>query len=452
MFYRLFALLLQQAEAVWRTVVKTGTGMIVATDTTEGQPVDIQLQGWTEQNQYEGKNLLSNIPSDWTMNKGLSWGARPGTEIGYASNATYSSVIIIHGIKNNTKYSFKNLDTKKLWFSRVIEADENGIGYVNINLYGNAATQNKEEYSFTVSNENVTTFYIVVRTVPESGTGAGASADITEDDIRNMQICLSDGDPIYEPYTEGQSSPSPEYPQDIVNSGKYNEETGKYEVVIEVSVAQKYNGGHERDTFLNTDGTTIEYSGRSTTGFIKVNPNTKYSGFSKYLRRCFFDSDRHLISYNDNATETELTQENCEYVRFNFVNDSKVMFNIGEKVLPYQEYEEPQTVTVTSDRPITKWDRLVDKDGVIGWEYGSAIISSYNGESVTTEYYSTTGQLTTGAEVVYKLETPEFVPLPTEEQKAIRELKTYYPTTVFSNDQEMFMQVEYQTKVPEQEV
>ena len=30
-----------------------------------------------------------------------------------------------------------------------------------------------------------------------------------------------------------------------------------------------------------------------------------------------------------------------------------------------------QTVTLTSDRPLTKWDRLIKKDGVWGWEYGS---------------------------------------------------------------------------------
>ena len=30
-----------------------------------------------------------------------------------------------------------------------------------------------------------------------------------------------------------------------------------------------------------------------------------------------------------------------------------------------------QTVTLTADRPLTKWDKLVEKDGIIGWEYGS---------------------------------------------------------------------------------
>ena len=34
----------------------------------------------------------------------------------------------------------------------------------------------------------------------------------------------------WEPYTGNQPSPSPEYPQEIVNAGKYNEETQKWEI------------------------------------------------------------------------------------------------------------------------------------------------------------------------------------------------------------------------------
>lgn len=36
-----------------------------------------------------------------------------------------------------------------------------------------------------------------------------------------------------------------------------------------------------------------------------------------------------------------------------------------------QDWEKEQTITLTSDRPITKWDKLVEQDGQIGWLYGS---------------------------------------------------------------------------------
>lgn len=157
--------------------------------------------------------------------------------------------------------------------------------------------------------------------------------------------------------------------------------------------------------------------------------------------------------------------------------------------LPYAE----QTLTLTSDRPITKWDRLVEQGGEIGWLYGSVIatidetasISLYvpngfyvyvknidkkektgycdklyakrmsNGEPFvlfgnannnvlytlnTQEFYGkTVSEIKEKLKeyplnIIGKSETTEFVPLPQSEQNAIRALKTYYPTTVITVD------------------
>lgn len=57
-------------------------------------------------------------------------------------------------------------------------------------------------------------------------------------------------------------------------------------------------------------------------------------------------------------------------------------------------------------------------------------IDSYNGEEVGTIFMSTTGQLTTGAKVIYKLSQPTQEDLPQQDQEAIRKLKTFYPNTV----------------------
>lgn len=57
-------------------------------------------------------------------------------------------------------------------------------------------------------------------------------------------------------------------------------------------------------------------------------------------------------------------------------------------------------------------------------------IDSYNGEEVGTIFMSTTGQLTTGAKVIYKLSQPTQEDLPQQDQEAIRALTTYYPNTV----------------------
>lgn len=210
----------------------------------------------------------------------------------------------------------------------------------------------------------------------------------------------------YEPYTGNKPSPSPEYPQEIKNVGKWNEETRKYEVDVKITNAE-------------------------------------------------------------------------------------------------QNWSKEQTLTLTSDRPITKWDRLVEQGGQIGWLYQSNTVvidgsETWSSSNVPEHIYFTTvvnnksGRINTSLcktyknngepvfnkkhegeyniysdhptngvsdtafvppnetvttipqwkewlnanpiEMLYKTKTTEFVPLPQSEQNAIRALKTYYPTTVITVD------------------
>lgn len=165
------------------------------------------------------------------------------------------------------------------------------------------------------------------------------------DPIKNFETMLNAGTTAkpYEPYTGGAPSPSPDYPQEIVSAGNWNEETQKWEYVIEV-------GG-----------------------------------------------------------------------------------NVGSY----------QTVTLTADRPLTKWDRLEKRGGQWGWVYKSEEIESYTDESVPGEYFSTTGQLSVGAQVWYETTEEIFVPLSESEQEAMNALYTYRPTTVISNQQGLDMTVDY---------
>lgn len=110
------------------------------------------------------------------------------------------------------------------------------------------------------------------------------------------------------------------------------------------------------------------------------------------------------------------------------------------------EPTENQTVTLTADQPLTKWDRLEKRGGQWGWAYKSAEIESYADESVPGEYYSTTGQLSVGAQVWYETDTETFVPLTSTEQEAMEALYTYRPTTVLTNQQDCQMALTYKTR------
>lgn len=64
-------------------------------------------------------------------------------------------------------------------------------------------------------------------------------------------------------------------------------------------------------------------------------------------------------------------------------------------------------------------------------------IESYNGENITTPYMSTTGQLSTGAEVYYVLDEPVVTDISADELAAYRALTTYDGTTVVSTAEDV---------------
>ena len=105
-----------------------------------------------------------------------------------------------------------------------------------------------------------------------------------------------------------------------------------------------------------------------------------------------------------------------------------------------------QTVTLTADRPLTKWDKLEKRNGQWGWVYKSEEIESYTDESVPGEYFSTTGQLSVGAQVWYGTTTETFVPLTASEQEQMNALHTNRPTTVLPNQQDGQMALTYKTR------
>ena len=74
-------------------------------------------------------------------------------------------------------------------------------------------------------------------------------------------------------------------------------------------------------------------------------------------------------------------------------------------------------------------------------------IESYNGENITTPYMSTTGQLSTGAEVYYVLDGPVVTDISAEELAAYRTLHTYDGTTTISTSEDVSgIEVQYLKK------
>lgn len=70
-------------------------------------------------------------------------------------------------------------------------------------------------------------------------------------------------------------------------------------------------------------------------------------------------------------------------------------------------------------------------------------IDSYNNEPIDTEYVSSTGELSAGANVIYVLKEPIKTPLSEEEKISIKKLHTNHPETLISNDENADMELTY---------
>ena len=80
-------------------------------------------------------------------------------------------------------------------------------------------------------------------------------------------------------------------------------------------------------------------------------------------------------------------------------------------------------------------DEIVKRDGVWGVLRRIVNIGSYSGETITTDYMSTTGQLSNGASVNYVSTTPTFEPF--TDQTPFYQLESYDTVTYISTDSEI---------------
>lgn len=405
---------------------KTVTGNpAIAQDSLARMYPGIEMEGWTEQLTTTGAQL-SYIEKGSYESNGLG-------KIDYESRARIFSPFLL---------------TKTVTFSV-----SNGYKiYVRKFLNGSLATDGywTNKVSIIYDGTEYTLTAVIKRDDEEN---------ITDKDISDAKFMLNEGSTAlpWEPYTGGQPSPSPEYPQDIVSAGGYNEANGKYEVEL------KFTGGNliDKNTFFSFPPTTADtvkyYPMKVKMGEYTLSSNApiintcnlfllagnESSGALSRVNGVGFEQPR-TVNSQDGYITIGLRTKSIENP--NNPLDYEIMLNHGSTALPYETYKSSQTIALTSDRPLTKWDKLEKRNGQWGWVYKSKEIESYTDESVPGEYFSTTGQLSTGAQVWYETAEETFVPLSASEQEQMNALHTNRPTTVLSNDCECSMSLTYKTK------
>lgn len=316
--------------------------------------------------------------------------------------------------------------------------------------------------------------------------------------------------------TTQDGTPTPDTPVEIVNAGRLNSDTGKYEVDVKITGKNLFDMNKFIDTCnftKNEDGTfRIDKFVKRYDCFMPANTilsievlKVEDSSGAAVLELFYEDGKNTYIGFNQVGVKTFLIQKDVAYIKVLAYRNHEykyIQLEKGTVATPYEPYKE-QTLTITSDRPITKWDRLIEQGGEIGWLYNSVneTIDGKTGkwsiQPASKIFYRTditfpivvpfciellgydysmggykkdTGitinnlgilcitlpeevELTLDAykqyladnplHVLYKTETTEFIPLPQSEQNAIRALQTYYPTTVVSNSEDAEMELSY---------
>ena len=244
----------------------------------------------------------------------------------------------------------------------------------------------------TVKNISKTSYITVTQSMLDNNMFdfyGGADGENEEITISNIMINEGTTALPYEPYTNGPS-PNPDYKQEVKNAGVYNEETGRYEHKGEIrSIENLWDREYASDINNWEENTITSYPqipifvGKGNTVTISYNEGVQ-SGIKNLYVAVAIKKDGNNNKWLYHSQNVDLTnrsvvvksQDGYVYIRVisNALKDGSFMQHIGNNLkIEYgsveTEYKEYQGIkfTLTSDRPLTKWDPLIKRDGVWGW-------------------------------------------------------------------------------------
>lgn len=360
-----------------------GAGMLVLPNSLDAPLERLELGGKMEQVQTTGKNLFDESKNE----KGYYTGGL-GTVSSLKKFNGWSWNSPLNVIQNTT-LSVSVVAKIKSRFQVILADDLNTVLYVNSKYSASSA---EYTHSFNVV-EGTTKILISVyeETSPEGVT-----------------IMLNEGvvSIPYEPYTGGKPSPSPEYPQEIKNVGKWNEGTQKYEVDVKVTNAEQ-NWNKEQTLTLTSD-----------------RPITKWDRL--------VEQGGEIGWLYQSASDTDVKPSRLDLFPYGF----SFFKDFGNGVYVYKVVNIKKAIGFQT----SLCEQFKNKDG----SYSTGDLFCYSDQpSIQTQYFVTdiptleefkTWMETNPLTMVYQTVESQFVPLQQSEQNAIRALKTYYPTTVITVD------------------
>lgn len=395
----------------------SGAVPISITDSADMGVQDLEMQGWTEQAQYEGNNLF-----DASLLSSHSKGGATVTNNGDGSftisgeGQLTSGFNVEHVLTHEEAINLLKVGNLRL------KSDASTSPYLRVAI-GNYYLTTREVdanrvIGITQGMLDDPELTISLRIYADNGSA------ITPGTVRPM--LYQDGDGTWEPYTGGQPSPNPDYPQEITHSGNYNSETQKYEYEVKLTGANLFDAEYFRTTLdwkppANGSGYPYIpiYIGKGNKITISTDGTPSEGlGFYCTIARTNKNTSGNVYTWIYHSTSTNLIKTN---VSFEVVEDDYIYFSLNtghgniEKFLnaftnfqieisaqktDYQHYTE-QTVTLTADRPLTKWDKLEKRAGVWGWMYKSDEIV-LDGSETSWSLYNYEGEEQENVSFIYK--------------------------------------------------
>lgn len=289
-------------------------------------------------------------------------------------------------------------------------------------------------------------------------------------------IVCKTSDTSFEEYTGGQASPSTSYPQTLNSAGEngsINEEivnenfiklkdgtytSGSTSVTVTNGILN-FNGNDEsvaRNVYIPLENPVKLKKGQTFTFSISTTtiPNNKFS--IRLLKtnlattaNSFGQTSSGIVSNKASITYTQEEDEVFTYVFLYMAAststpNSQAYYKLepGSTATDYVEHQH-QDISIPVQQEMRRVGSVRDEfkkiNGIWYERHNIGYIASYNGETITTDYMSTTGSLTTGASVQYVLENPIDLLCTQEQITALEQIKnlTTYPeqTNIMSTDE-----------------
>lgn len=356
----------------------------------------ITMQGWTEQDSTTGAQLFDKSTAISGKYISDSNGNEQDGEGTYASD-----YIAVSGLSNIICSSTKS----RMWMA-FYDAEKMYVSGKNGYEKPIPVPENAVYARFTIANNSIDSFMV----------NAG-------------QTLLP-----YEPYTGGQPSPSPDYPQPITSAGKWNEDTQKWE--YEITIANEQTDPDKNQTVLLTSDRPLTKWDRLEKrngqwgwvyGSVEIDPldfNTmsgmgiwgnvdgyKTLAFYSYVNGTNENENYHIDTTNANKSLCDYFENRNVYLTSNigFAIGAYLAFRVPRDLLPEWDENSP------SNQPFIDWLQQMKESG----------------NPIT---------------VIAPTLITKFSNLTESEQEQMNALYTFRPTTVLSNDCDCNMTLTYKTK------